>query len=411
MDKWILITLVFIIVAGVLFMYFTLTMGPLKPTVSFINNTSFTGRLRIINSCPHSEGRILVQSDVNGSLLISRIMFIGSSCKPRMLLSENNSVITGVATLSFGNESFIAVSSYRIEAGGTAADVRVYDSNGKVIWELEDSKTVNATITCDIISNSFILASLDSQGQIHVSKIYVDNNGVSRGWNKTFSISPSIQFNNILLSLNSITNTIAVASGRTLLVLNYSSGAILLGVKDIGGRIVKLENTWREYYLLVRRLGIGEIIRVYKSDNGLWNYTVVYENKSIVDFKPSFDGKVIAIAVGLPFSLLNENSSSKIILVKSNGDLIGETTIKGVIRGLNNLKRVEGKPYLLLDYAVANGSSTTYYSAIILLGRNEFVWKYTSLRPVRSTWIDSRLLVLEYMDHRTNLYCYSITFP
>ncbi len=411
MDKRVLIISVLVVVVGILLMYFTLTMGPLKPVVSLVNNTSFTGRLRIINSCPHSGGRILVQSIVNGSLLTSRILFFGSSCKPGILLSENNSVVTGVAILSFGNESFIAVSSYRIEAGGTAAEIRVYDSNGKLVWELEDSKTVNATITCGIESNFFILASLDSQGQLHVSKIYVDNNGVGYDWNKTFSISPSIQFNNILLSLNSITNTIAVASGRTLLVLNYNDGTILLGVKDIGGRIVKLENTWREYYLLVRKYDTGKIVRVYKSDNGLWNYTVVYENKSIVDFKPSFNGEDIAVAVGLPFSPLSENSSSKIVLVKSNGDVMGETTVKGVIIGLNNLKRVGGRLYLLLDYVVANGSSTTYYSAIILLGRNEFAWKHASLRPVRSTWIDSRLLVLEYVDHRTILDCYSITFP
>ncbi len=411
MDKRILIASILVVVVGVLFIYFTLTMEPLKPAVSLINNTSFTGRLRMINSCINSEGRILVQSNVNGSLLVSRILFSGFSCKPRTLLSENNSVVTGVAILSLGNESFTAVSSYRIEAGGTAADIRVYDSNGKLVWDLEDSETVNATITCGIESNSFILASLDPQGQLHVSKIYVNNDRVAYEWNKTFSINPSIQFNNILLSLNSITNTIAVASGRTLLVLDYNDGAILLGVKDIGGRIVKLENTWKEYYLLVRRLGIGEVIRVYKSDNGLWNYTIVYENKSIVDFKPSFDGEDIAVAVGTPFSLLNENSSSKIILVKSNGDVMGETIVKGVIIGLNNLKRIGGRPYLLLDYAVANGSSTTYYSAIILLGGNEFAWKYTSLRPVRSTWIDDRLLVLEYRDHRTNLYCYSITFP
>ncbi len=411
MDKRILIVSVLIVVVGILLMYFTLTMGSLKPVVSLVNNTSFTGRLRIINSCPRSEGRILVQSDVNGSLLTSRILFSGSSCKPRVLLSENNRVVTGVAILSFGNESFIAVSSYRIEAGGTASDIRVYDSDGKLIWGLEDSKTVNVTITCGIESNSFILASLDPQGQIHISKLYVDNNGVGYEWNKTFSISPSIQFNNILLSLNSITNTIAVASGRTLLVLNYNDGAILLGVRDIGGRIVKLENTWREYYLLVRKYDTGKIIRVYKSDNGLWNYTIVYENKSIVDFKPSFDGEDIAVVAGTSFSLLNENSSSKIILVKSNGDVMGETTVKGVVIGLSNLKRVGGNLYLLLDYAVARGSSTTYYSAIILLGGNEFAWKYTSLRPVRSTWIGSKLLVLEYTDHRTILDCYSITFP
>ncbi len=411
MNKRILIASTLIVIACIVFMYFILTMGTPKPIVSFVGNASFTGRLRIIKSCPRSDGGILVQSNVNGSLIESRVLTIGNSCDTRILLAENNSVITGIVRLEYNNKSFTAVSSYRVEASGTAADIRVYDSNGKLIWRLEDSKNINATLTCGIAANSFIVASLDSLGQLHISEMYLNSNGVGYKWNKTFSISPVIQFNSILISLNPSTGTLAVASGRSLLILDYYSGAILLGVKDIDGRVVKLESTWKDYYILVKKYNIGEIIKVYKSDNGLWNYTVVYKNKNIVDFKPAPNGEKIAIALGMPLSLLNENSTSKIILVGSDGNVLYETTIKGVIVGLNELKRVNGELYLLLDYVVDNGTLNTWDSILTLLGKNEIVWKYSSLRPVRSTWINGRLLVLEYNDYKTNLYCYSITFP
>ncbi len=412
MEKRIVFISILVLVFIALLMFLVINAWYPMPRVKEVCNTSITGNLRIMKYLD-GEQALIISYTFNGRLL-SNVYLIAPPCNITSLLSNYSGIITSVTMFESFYKRMLAIASYNISNGGTVGDIVVYDVNGKSIaWRLGDIKLRNVTLT-RIMDPGFAFAGIDSSGDIIIAKVVMQEHGFGYEWTRTFNAIMYPQKNDILIVYGDPLNTLVVGAGKSLVVLDYYNGGILLGVRDIGGVIEKISWLWDKYVVLVNDMGVKKILILYKDKYGLWNYTTIYSSSKIIDIHPVMAARLfIAVAEGLSPSeaYSRNNTSSILLLIDSEGNIKYKMNTGNAIMGIRGCLYPESKsgPYILVDCMYVNGSKTTYYSGLISPSKNRIAWKYSSLRPLRSFIVASGIYVVEYEGNKSILHYNAVT--